>query len=269
MKSLAKSGSEMLASARDAYVERLDSSDLAPAQKALLLRLAGLKDAESAKTQTEIEVDDQDGVLSTVTAKRMLKWLAETISRGLELSGGNETTKEILALHNLLLTNMGEIYIENALDASVFLNPTHPKAANPVQRAIDRGISQESSKNEPDFSHLLNLRSAFTIMHLMITCIRTTMIPLASSNISIRREIEQSTTIAMNRMEEKVNSIIQKTIDLALAWLVKLLTNQKKNDFRPRDDGVGGDSTWLEMLQTPVVYPYLRLSDNSELTLVA
>lgn len=121
MKSLAKSGSEMLASARDAYVERLDSSDLAPAQKALLLRLAGLKDAESAKTQTEIEVDDQDGLLSAVTAKRMLKWLAETIGRGLELSGGNETTKEILALHNLLLTNMGEIYIETALDASVFL----------------------------------------------------------------------------------------------------------------------------------------------------
>lgn len=85
------------------------------------------------------------------------------------------------------------------------------------------------------------------------------MIPLASSNTSVRREIEQSTTIAMNRMEEKVNNIIQKTIDLALTWLAKLLANQKKNDFRPRDDGVGGDSTWLEMLQTPVVYPYMRL----------
>ena len=117
MKSLAKSGSEMLASARDAYVERLDSSDLAPAQKAMLLRVAGLKDSENAKTQTEIEVSEQDGILSTANAKRMLKWLAEAVGRGLELSGGNETAKDVSALLNLLLTNMGEIYLETALDA--------------------------------------------------------------------------------------------------------------------------------------------------------
>ena len=117
MKSLAKSGSEMLASARDAYVERLDSSDLAPAQKAMLLRVAGLKDTESAKTQTEIEVTEQDGVLSVDNAKRMMKWLAEAVGRGLELSGGNETAKDVSALLNLLLTNMGEIYIETALDS--------------------------------------------------------------------------------------------------------------------------------------------------------
>ena len=109
----------MLASARDAYVERLDSSELAPAQKSLLLRLAGLKDSENAKTQTEIEVTDEDGVLSTAVAKRMLRWLAETVGRGLELSGGSETAKDVHALHNLLLINMGEIYIETALDALV------------------------------------------------------------------------------------------------------------------------------------------------------
>lgn len=117
MKSLAKSGSEMLAAARDAYVERLDSSDLAPAQKAMLLRLAGLKDSENAKTQTEIDVTNEDGVLDPSNAKRMLKWLAEAVGRGLEVSGGNEPAREIHALLHLLLTNMAEIYIETALDA--------------------------------------------------------------------------------------------------------------------------------------------------------
>lgn len=117
MKSLAKSGSEILAAARDAYVERLDSSDLSPAQKAMLLRLARLKDSESAKAQAEIEITDEDGVLDTANARRMLKWLAEAVGRGLELSGGNETAKEIHALLNLLLTNMAEIYIETTLDA--------------------------------------------------------------------------------------------------------------------------------------------------------
>ena len=115
--SLAKSGSEMLASARDAYLERLDSSDLAPAQKAMLLRVAGLKDTDSAKKQTEIEISEQDGVLSTLNAKRMLKWLAEAVGRSLELSGGTDTPKDVSALLNLLLSNMGEIYIETALDA--------------------------------------------------------------------------------------------------------------------------------------------------------
>lgn len=107
----------MLASARDAYTDRLDSSDLAPAQKAMLLRVAGLKDAESAKKQNEIEVTEQDGVLSVPNAKRMLKWLAEGVGRGLELSGGSETPRDVSALLNLLLANMGEIYVETALDA--------------------------------------------------------------------------------------------------------------------------------------------------------
>ena len=117
MASLAKSGSELLSSARDAYIDRLDSSDLAPAQKAMLLRVAGLKDADSAKNNTEIEVTDQDGVLSLPNAKRMLKWLAEGVGRGLELGGGSETAKDVSALLNLLLANMGEIYVETALDA--------------------------------------------------------------------------------------------------------------------------------------------------------
>lgn len=107
----------MLSSARDAFVEKLDSSDLAPAQKATFLRVAGLKDSENAKSQTEIEVTEQDGVLSIDNAKRMLKWLAEAVGRGLELSGGNETAKDVSALLNLLLSNMGEIYVETALDS--------------------------------------------------------------------------------------------------------------------------------------------------------
>ena len=117
MASLAKSGSEILASAREAYIERLDSSDLAGAQKAMLLRVAGFKDIDSTKKQTDIALTEQDGLLSTVNAKRMLRWLAEAVGRVLELSGGNETPKDVSALLDLLLSHMGELYIETALDA--------------------------------------------------------------------------------------------------------------------------------------------------------
>ncbi|KAL9119159.1 MAG: hypothetical protein Q9187_004282 [Circinaria calcarea] len=253
--SLAKSGSEILASAREAYIERLDSSDLAGAQKAMLLRVAGLKDVDSTKKQTDIELTEQDGLLSIANAKRMLKWLAEAVGRVLELSGGNETPKDVSALLDLLLTHMGEFYIETALDA-----------------ANEAAAAQEHAKNEPDLSYLENLHSAIAILHLMVTCINTVLIPLAASHVIIRREMEKTTNLAMNRMEEKVNSILQHTIDVALSWVSKLLAGQKKSDFRPRDDTLGGGGSWLEQLQTPTclsIYTFLTRLHNVSLLALA
>ncbi len=90
----------------------------------------------------------------------------------------------------------------------------------------------------------------------MITCIRTVLIPLASSNITIRRDMEQTTTFTMTQMEDKINNLLQRTIDVVLTWVAKILATQKKIDFRPRDDTLGsgsggGGGAWLEMLQTP------------------
>lgn len=113
--SLAQRSKELAASARDAYMERLDGADLPPTQKAMLIRIAGLKEDQSDKK--DIEPTEEDGKLSLSTAKRMLKWLAEGVGRGLELSPGNETPKDVQNLLNLLLTHMGEIYLETALDA--------------------------------------------------------------------------------------------------------------------------------------------------------
>ena len=244
MKSLAKSGSEMLASARDAYVERLDSSDLAPAQKKMLLRIAGLKDAENAGAQTEIEVSTEDGVLSTTNAKRMLKWLAEAVGRGLELNGGNETAKDVSALLHILITNMAEIYLETALDA-----------------ANDLALSQENTtKTEPDLSYVTTLKPAITIMHLLSTFIHTVLLPLAASNMSIRKEMTRSTTQMLENLENKVNNILQHSIDVILNWTSRLLANQKKTDFRPRDDASATPTAYMELLQTPTcqsVYSFL------------
>ena len=98
-------------------MERLDSSDLAPQQKKMLLRVAGLKETDSARKQAESELSEADGRVSTENSRRMLRWLAEAVGRGLELSGGNETPKNVLALLELLVQNMGHQYIEVSLDA--------------------------------------------------------------------------------------------------------------------------------------------------------
>jgi exocyst complex component 5 len=231
--SLRNQGRELLASAReaaDAYVKNLDLEKMSSTQKRMLLSVAGLKDAD--KAQEEIELTEEDGRLSIPFAKRMLKWLAEGVGRGLELSGGSETPKDVAALLEMLLENMGASYIEVALDA-----------------ANDQAAAAEATKKEPDLSYLPLLRTATSITHLMITCINTVLIPLAASSITMRREMEKNTNLAINRVEDTINLIEQRTVDAILNWITKLLAKQERNDFRPREEDL--DSSLMQ-LQTPV-----------------
>ncbi|KAF2270576.1 exocyst complex component Sec10 [Lojkania enalia] len=215
--SLAQRGKELAASARDAYMERLDSTDLPATQKAMLLRIAGLKEDHNEKK--DIDVTDEDGKLSLQTAKRMLKWLAEGVGRGLELSPSNETPKDVQNLLNLLLTHMGEIYLETALDA-----------------ASDHAASQENSKNPPDLTHLPALHTLTTILHLLQQTTATILLPLCTPNLTIRREIEKSTNATLLTLESKLSNVLNLTITATLNWVSKCLAQQKKTDFRPKDE---------------------------------
>ncbi|RAL06876.1 exocyst subunit SEC10 [Aspergillus homomorphus CBS 101889] len=230
MASLSKSGTEVL-SARDAYIARLESSEPPSTQKRLLLQLAGLREASDPTKPADIKLTEDDGLPSIAHAKRMLKWLAEAVGRGLELSMTSETPKDMLALVSLLLSMMGDGYIEVCLDA-----------------ALDTATSQESGKAEPDFGYIQAIRNAIGIANLMVMCINTLLIPLAAGSITVRREMEKKTNLIIIRIEEKINLIEQKIIDATLAWVNKILSGQKKNDFRPKE---GDNATWLERLQTP------------------
>lgn len=218
-------------SAREAYMDRLDSSELPASQKAMLLRIAGLKDSEDSNKQAEIEVTEEDGQVSVSHAKRMIKWLAEGVGRGLELNSGNEVPKDIQALLGVLLTQMGDIYLDSALNA-----------------AIDLASAQENTKTEPDLAYLPTIKGIIQILHLLQTTITTIYLPLTTTNITIRREIDKNSTATLSTLELKISSILQRTLDASLAWTFKLLTNQKKTDFRPRDEDL---ALVIEALQTP------------------
>ncbi|KAF2013280.1 exocyst complex component Sec10 [Aaosphaeria arxii CBS 175.79] len=215
--SLAQRGKELAASARDAYMDRLDNTDMTASQKAMLLRIAGVKEDNADKK--EIEVSDEDGKLSLPNAKRMLKWLAEGVGRGLELSPGNETPKDVQNLLNLLLTHMGEIYLETALDA-----------------ASDHALSQENSKTPPDLTHLPSLHTLTTMLHLLQQTTTTILLPLCTPNLTIRREIEKSTSTTLTTLESKLSNILNLSLTATLNWVAKCLAQQKKQDFRPKDD---------------------------------
>ncbi|KAG9255054.1 exocyst complex component Sec10 [Emericellopsis atlantica] len=223
MASLAQQGSQLMSSAKDAYIEKLDSSELTPTQKAIMLRVAGIKDKEN---KNEIEVSEEDGTLSIANAKRMLKWLAESVQRTLELGTPIETPKDVNILLQLLLASMGEVYIQTALDAAHY-------AATMV----------ENSKTEPDLSHLPALRPAITITAIMDRFITTVLIRLAEPSATVRRNMEAQKKMAVDAIEKKTNMVIRVSVDVIANWVAKSLGTQKKQDFRPRD----GD---LESLQT-------------------
>lgn len=224
MASLAQQGSQMMASAKDAYIERLGSSELTPTQKAMMLRVAGLQEKDN---KDEIEVSEEDGVLSVPYAKRMMKWLAESVQRTLELGSQTETPKDVNILLNLLLTSMGRVYVETGLEA-----------------ALDQASALENTKVEPDLSFLPSMRPAITITAIMERFITVVLIRLAESNTTVRRSMEAQKKIAVDSIEKKANNVLKTTIDVITNWVAKSLGNQKKADFRPRD----GE---LEFLQTP------------------
>ncbi len=147
------------------------------------------------------------------------------------MGSASETPKDVNILLHLLLTTMGQVYVETALDA-----------------ALDAATSQENSKTEPDISYLPNLRPAVTITNLLSRFITTVLIRLAESNTTVRRSMEAQSKLAMEATERKANAVMKSTMDVALNWTAKLLAQQKKLDFRPRDNDLEG---LVDALQTP------------------
>ncbi|KAH6689151.1 exocyst complex component protein [Plectosphaerella plurivora] len=224
MASLAQQSTQLMSSAKDAYLERLDSSDLTPTQKTMMLRVAGV--AANRDSKTEIEVSEEDGQLSIQNAKRMIRWLAESVRRTLELGSPTETPKDVNVLLNLLLSIMGQVYVQTALDA-----------------ALDQSTSLENSKTEPDLSYLPSVRPAVTIAAIMDRFISTVLIRLAESNTTVRRAMVAQTRSAIEAIEKKTNAVMKSSVDVLTNWVSRALGSQKKLDFRPRD----GE---LESLQT-------------------
>ncbi len=228
MAAIAQQGTQLLSSARDAYTDRLESSDLTPTQKAMMLRVAGIQD--NSNNKNEIELSEEDGVLSVAFAKRMIIWLAESVKRTLELGLQGEKAKDISVLLSLLLKSMGQVYVETALDAS-----------------LDLATSQENIRTEPDLAYLPAIRPAVTITNVMSRFISTVLIPLAESNTTVRRSMEAQAKMAIENTEKKTNAVMKSTMDVAVNYVTRTLTQQKKFDFRPKDSDL---ETIVDLLQT-------------------
>jgi hypothetical protein len=102
--------------------------------------------------------------------------------------------------------------------------------------ASDHATSQEALKTPPDLTHLPSLHTLTTILHLLQQTTTTILLPLCTPNLTIRREIEKSTSSTLTTLESKLSNILNLTLTATLNWVSKCLQQQKKTDFKPKDE---------------------------------
>ncbi|ODO08976.1 hypothetical protein I350_02568 [Cryptococcus amylolentus CBS 6273] len=183
----------------------------------------------------EERVWSTDGVVTVGMAERMLRWHAEAVGRCVELSGG-DVGKNALALLKVLSEAIGRSFVETSLDSSLVL------------------LSSQDPKTAPDLSPLQTLKATAGIHVLWQKYSGMAVVPLAGGNVGLRREMVGLGRHGVVRLEGKVNEVVQKGVDLILGHLAHILTKQKKNDYKPKNDDISFARTITEPCELAVEF---------------
>ncbi|KAJ8658818.1 hypothetical protein O0I10_005545 [Lichtheimia ornata] len=170
-------------------------------------------------TSANLVTVDDDGfkLLSRDAIMRMLSIHAEAIVRCVELTDSQELPTSIQFLYSVLLDFIGTKYLDIALDDV---------------------IEELGSKPEPDTSCFPVVANTTKVIQLVQKHFQTAIVPLVASAPSTHRSILGSKNKFMGALEGKSNDVLQKELDGITSWLTELLSRQKRNDFKPRDEDV-------------------------------
>ncbi|KZT29267.1 exocyst complex component Sec10 [Neolentinus lepideus HHB14362 ss-1] len=216
---------QLSAAASDTTTGGSLTSSSAQAAASAFMRFRGIAAEKKQEQPTEEPVREEDGQLSLEVAEKMLKWHAEAIGRCVELTPNNDVPKHTFALLRVLAEAIGNAYIETALETTLAkLEASDPKAEPPLQL-------------------LCVLRSVDLICHLWQQYVNIALFPLASSSVTVRREMVVFNNQTISRIEGTANTFMQKMTDAVVSWLSTQLTKQKKNDFKPRNDDLRTSNT--------------------------
>ncbi|KAG9074780.1 Exocyst complex component 5 [Ceratobasidium sp. UAMH 11750] len=183
---------------------------------AAFIKFSGIN--AQAESEGDNPVKEEDGMPSVEIAERMLKWHAEAIGRCVEMGPASEVPKHALALLRVLAEALGRSYIEVAIETA------------------QNRLESRDMKAEPELTGLAIIKSADLICHLWQQYTNIALLPLASSSVTMRREMSIFNNHTISRVEGAANTLMQKIIDAVLAYLSFQLSKQKKNDFKPRND---------------------------------
>ncbi|KAH8094809.1 exocyst complex component Sec10 [Cristinia sonorae] len=203
-------------SATAATTSTSGTSTTSAAAAAAILRYGGL--GANKEQEKEEPIREEDGQLNINVAEIMLRWHAEAVGRCVELSATNDAPKHAFALLRVLAAAIGSAYVELSLDTAQAKLETY------------------DGKTEPNLTALDLLYEADLICHLWQQYVNMAILPLASSSVTIRREMTVFNNQTVSRIEGAANQITQKLADSIVTWLAGLLTKQKRTDFKPRND---------------------------------
>lgn len=80
--------------------------------------------------------------------------------------------------------------------------------------------AEQQTKGEPDLTYFLEIKPATAIMHLMFSFVNTALIPLSQTSLTTRREMGKLTNTVLMSLEQKINNIIQRTVDGAYSQIL-------------------------------------------------
>ncbi|KAF8631594.1 hypothetical protein AX15_002342 [Amanita polypyramis BW_CC] len=186
---------------------------------AALMRFGGINTERINDRSNEEPVREEDGLLDISVAEKMLKWHAETIGRCVELSPAGDVPKNTFALLRVLAEAIGSAYMGIALETAQVR------------------LEASDTKSEPNLQALSIIYLVDLICHLWQQYVSTVLLPLASSSVTVRREMVAYNNQYTNRIEASSNQLLQRLTDVIISYLfVQLTTKQKRNDFKPRND---------------------------------
>ncbi|KAF9779455.1 exocyst complex component Sec10 [Thelephora terrestris] len=185
---------------------------------AAFMRLGGITAEKKQENPNEEPVREEDGQLTLDMAEKMLKWHAEAIGRCVELTAPQEVPKHTFTLLKVLAEVIGTSYLEVALETST------------------TALANADQKTQPSLQPLQVLHSVDLICHLWQQYVTDAIFPLASTSVTVRRDMVVFNNQTVSRIEGAANGFLQRMIDSIVAWLSAQLSKQKKNDFAPRND---------------------------------
>ncbi|PWN33920.1 exocyst complex component Sec10 [Meira miltonrushii] len=213
--------SNLVDRARVAAGGTASSSSVAPSDASTLVEgRTSNDDSLTAMSGGASSIEQHDGALSLDVAERMLRWHAEAIGRCVDLSSSSDMVKNAFALLKVLAEAYVKSYTECAIDSAL----THASAQDPRASVL------------PDLRDLMVVRQAELVMQLWQHYVNTALLPLATSSVTIRREMSIYNNHLLLRVERKCDSIVQKVTDNIVGYLSGRLSTQKKNDFTPKND---------------------------------
>lgn len=159
-------------------------------------------------------------VLTLETAISILYAHQVSVERCREISIPSELTSNILKLFDILVAYFGLQYVEVSLEMML------------------DDLSQSDSKMEPNLKGIEVVSIVSKMFHLFQKHFITHILPTVSTAASHREAIAKKNQVYLE-VEEKLNSILQTTIEMVIGWLEKMLAKQKKTDYRPKDVKLG------------------------------